>query len=257
MELLEDCSLYTYVFFLNKVTFPVPSGTSATARLTARRGNGRVSNAVASDRNTPMVNTAILRINAAGTTVASLSNRFALGMHPNMGLGVSCVNFGSVLMAMNSAGRCGVRLGRSARTVRRVMIMNCNARGGMGLANTVTAVSSSGLIGHADTGMAGVLTNRVPNIAIVRGDNRPNTSNNLLHIHNLKAVNGTDTVIIVSNIRSAVDDISPGSVRGVSVLGSTTTSTVCNIHTTGNIVLVAAGGNSHNHTVISCSKCMN
>lgn len=206
---------------------------------------------------TPMVNTGMMRIKDAGNAVASISNGFALGMSMKTGLGISCVNCGSRRVAMNGDGDCAVVLGRSARSLSRIMMMKCNARGGMGLANSITAVSSSGLIGHADTGIAGVLTKRVPNIAVVRGANRPKTSTKMLHIHNLKAVKSTDTVIIISKMRSAVDDISPGSVRGVSVLGSTTTSTVCNMHTTGNIVLVAAGGKAGKHAVMSCSKCMN
>lgn len=46
--------------------------------------------------------------------------------------------------------------------------------------------------------------------------------------------------------RSTVTNLGPTSVRDVAMLGSTTTATVCNTHTTGNIVIVAAGGNGTN-----------
>lgn len=37
--------------------------------------------------------------------------------------------------------------------------------------------------------------------------------------------------------------VGPSSVRDVSILGNPGTTTLCNSHTNGNIVLVAAGGN--------------
>lgn len=52
---------------------------------------------------------------------------------------------------------------------------------------------------------------------------------------------------MVSNVvASPKISFGPTSTRSVRVLGSTSTTTVCNSHTTGNIVVIAAGGNAGN-----------
>lgn len=51
--------------------------------------------------------------------------------------------------------------------------------------------------------------------------------------------------------------IVPDRIRSISMLGSTTSTTVCNSQTTGNIVLVAAGGNGRKGLAFGCSNGMN
>ncbi len=51
-----------------------------------------------------------------------------------------------------------------------------------------------------------------------------------------------------------VKGVGPGSVRDVAILGSTSTTTVCNSRTTGNIVIIAAGENRTKDASIDCSK---
>lgn len=55
----------------------------------------------------------------------------------------------------------------------------------------------------------------------------------------------------MSNIRHDVGSVSPGRVRDVSVLGSTSTATIFNMQNTGNIILVAAGENGRKGTGVS------
>lgn len=58
----------------------------------------------------------------------------------------------------------------------------------------------------------------------------------------MKAFNtGDSTLMLVSNLRNSLDRISPTSMRDFSILGSTSTATICNIHNTGKMVLMAAG----------------
>lgn len=47
--------------------------------------------------------------------------------------------------------------------------------------------------------------------------------------------------MLISNVRHSFGSMSIGRVRSVSMLGSTSTATICNIGNTGNIVLLAAG----------------
>lgn len=50
--------------------------------------------------------------------------------------------------------------------------------------------------------------------------------------------------MLISKIPEGVDSVRPSRVRAFSILGSTTTATVCNTRKTGNMMLIAAG---HNH----------
>lgn len=221
-----------------------------------RRRGGMTAKHIISGRNRPLVNIAIVRINASGKAMASLSKGFSLDLGgPGNGVAVACVNFGPRALATTD----GVRVAVGSRSGRlgRIMIMNCNARGGIGLANSMSSMSDGTLRDHPVRGMRDKLRNVVPNIAVDNAGNTPNVSSNDVGMHNIKALGSSSPCVLVSNMRSnAVDDLSPGSVRDVSMLGSTTSTTVCNSGTTGNIVLVAAGHNGDNGPRISCGNCI-
>lgn len=132
-------------------------------------------------------------------------------------------------------------------------MINCNARGGIAMANSITDMSNRRLGTSPAAGLAGNVMNHVPNIVNFRATSRPNNNNAAVHVHNAGSLNDGSPLIMVSNIPSHsnnVGQLGPARVRSVSMLGSTST-TVCNTHTTGNMVLVAAGHKGRNGPIIS------
>lgn len=212
-----------------------------------------------SSRNRPLVNTAIGAGSTGANTMASLSNGFRVGMGTGTALLIDCLNFGRhrVTIHKHTVLR-PVRLSSSGRLLRRIIMINCNARGGTSLANSMTVIGTRRVGGMSGSGVSAVLRNGMTNIRVA-SSNRPNTSPDM-HVHNVNSFNDATPLCIVSNIpvNAAVHSFSPGSVRAVRVLGSTSTNTVCNSHTTGNIIVVAAGGNGGSRPLgIGCSNCFN
>lgn len=214
-------------------------------------GTGAMGNAIISRGNVPVVKTGVIMTNAARNAIASVSNGFALRkMGGNSGLAVSCVKCVRRSLIIGRGSRCGVILGRSSRDLSRIMIINCNARGGMGLANTITTVNTSRVVRTPMTGVSGTLTNHLPNVHMRGANNAPNTRSDI-SVHKFKG-----PLVLMSKIRRPNFRMSPGRVRDVSMLGSTST-TVCKIGTNGNIMLVAAGGNTRKGTRVACGKSVN
>lgn len=145
---------------------------------------------------------------------------------------------------------------RSDGALGRIIIINFNARGGMGLANTISAISSGALNTHPIGSMISTLRNTMTNVGFsAPDDNNALGSAGSFGVHNANAVNTNSSMsplILVSNVRNSVGTLGPRSVRGVSMLGSTSTSSVCNSHTTNNMVLVAAGDNGGNGASVGC-----
>lgn len=134
-----------------------------------------VGNGVISSCKRPIVNTGIGIGNAAGNAVASVSKGFALGGMSNNALIVSFVNCGALRISMGKAGLTGVVVRRSARILSRIIIMNCNARGGRSLANSM-AIISRGLFGsgNAIPGPLSTVRNRIPNLHVAQSSTTPN-----------------------------------------------------------------------------------
>lgn len=229
------------------------SGMTAEVTRRAERRGGATGNGIVSSANRPMVNTSMMRRNAAGNAIASVGNGFALGLDaPGTGVRVSFVNCGARMLTTRSNGLVTMGLISSARLLSRIIMMNCNSRGGIGVANTITAVSSGALTSEPVSGVSRNLRNLTPNMAMAGTNNRPNRSANGVLVHNLNSFGTSSPVILVSNMRNSVGIISPGSVRDVSMLGSTSSTTVCNSGTTGNMVLVAAGHKRDNGPGLAC-----
>lgn len=228
---------------------------------TSRRSNsqgGGMSKIIGSTANRPVVNTGIIRgkINA-GKIVAGLSKRFALRIPRGTSLVVDCVNCLRRSISAGKGSTFGVVVGRSAGALSRIIMMKCKIRGGMGLAKTITTISSGSLRGHPMAGISGTVRKLLPKMAIVSKAKRPKGSGAAVQMHNIKALGGSGPVCIMSNLpMSDVGRISPDSVRGVSMLGSTSSTTVCNSHTTGKMVLVAAGGKKSGTPALHCSNCI-
>lgn len=210
-----------------------------------------------------IVNTGMIRgKGSAGNAVASLSNGFALAIPRKTALIISFVKCGA--RRMTTTPSMVVALRSSTRLLNRIIMVNCNATGGGSLAKSIATVDTSGVMGNTIASTASVLINGTTNMDIVASNNTPKT-NTAVHIHNNSSVStsGGPLVIVsnipmssnnVGNVSGPLTAIRPGSVRAFAVLGSTSTATVCNSHTSGNIVVVGAGGKGSKHMRINCDN---
>lgn len=196
----------------------------------------------------PLVNMKIVVGGATTKAVASISKECSVRI-PSGGtvLSFSCINCGEGRVEMKGRDIVGISLRRRSILVSRIIIMKCNDRGGIGLAKTITTVSiSRTLTNHSITGISSTLRKLVPKLSIGRDSNVTKGGSSGLLVHNLNAVGGTSPLVIISSVPStSVGQLGVGSVRDVAMLGSTATSSICNSHTTGNIVLIGAGSNGN------------
>lgn len=156
--------------------------TAPRMRTIGRRGS--VGNVMTSRRNRPVVNTDMLRGNAAGNAVASLSNHFALSVNGKARLVISCMNCAAGAIGVNGRSAVGVMLVRSAGALSRIIMVNCNARGGSSISNSMASMSNSGLSGVPATGTRVTLRNVTPNLSMGFNDNTTNSST-ALRMHNI------------------------------------------------------------------------
>lgn len=216
-----------------------------------RRGRGTVANVVGSMGNRPVVNTGIIRGNAAGNAIASVRKEFSLGITPNTALMISCVKCAADRVIINGGASLTVDLGRSSRVLSRIIIINCKAVGGGSLANTITTIGNSSLTTHGAARLSATLRNTTSNIAMAHSGDTPKTATDV-RVQNIAAVNRADPLIVMSKVPKSVGRIGPRSMRDVSILGSTTSTSVCNSHTTTNIVMVAAGHTGRSSLSLGC-----
>lgn len=205
----------------------------------------------------PVVNTDMIMGNAAGKAVASFSNGFALSIRGKRALRVSCVKCITRSMGMVNGRPIGIIVTRSARALSRIIIMNASV-GGDSLAKTITDIDSGILRRGPIAGMGRTLRNHITNIFVSRPAHPASSTS--VGVHNVGAVGkSASPVCIVSNVIvsgsfSKFGTIGLGSITSVRILGSTSTATLCNSHNSGNIIIVAAGGNGGNRNGISCSN---
>lgn len=225
---------------------------------------GTVGKRIGSTSNRPIVNTAVA-IGNGTMNVASVSNGFSISTTPNAGLAFACLKVAP--RAIGTSGRVDVALRSSSGTLGRIIIVNCNITGGSSLANSIATVGPSSGGGNIIIGTRSVLANGITNMGVADGSNAPN-NNTGVHIHNNSSLgtSGSPLVIVsnltvsgsnMGNLSGLLSMMGPRSVRSFDILGSTSTATVCNSHNSGNIVVVAAGGNHGNRgPAISCSNDM-
>lgn len=212
-------------------------------------------NLIGSGANRPVVNIGMLMGKAAGNAVASFSNGFSVPSIPDgTALIISCVK--CLAGRIGAKGSLIVMLRRSGGALSRIIIVNCNAMGEHSLANSITSIAKRGLTTGPITGITRTLRKRLPNMDIASRSNHPNT-NVSVHVHNNNSVARSGSpLFVMSNIRiDNVSSVPTSGVRDVSILGSTTSATVCNTHNTGNMVLIAAGKNGSNQISIGCGVC--
>lgn len=215
-----------------------------------------IGNEVLSSANRPVVNTDVVRGNAAGKAVASVSKGFSLDISSSgTVLIISCLNCGSIRLSTSSGGLGRVILGRSARVLSRIIMINCNTIGGSSLANTMTSISAGRLATTNVSDTTNTVRNMIPNIGVRHSSGGPNDKCGVL-VHNLGAIdNDAGPLVMVSNIpNTRLRGVGPSSVRGVSVLGSTSSATVCNSETAGKIMVIAAGEKGTKTPGIDCSN---
>lgn len=240
---------------------------------TARRGGGdAVDKVVASGCKRPVVNTGVGRGGNAGKAVSSVSKGFRLAISRNDDMRVSCLKCLARRIGAEGGARLTVSVGRSTRTLSRIIIMKCKAVGGESLANTVSSVGVSRAPIRAFAAIDRTLTKGTTNLRMIRADTRMN-NNDDFGVHKTTSINTKGSpLVVVSNFPISSDSalnsnghcrtkrasgvlrsVGPGSVRSVRILGSTDSATVCNTETKRNIVVIAAGQKGRKGTDIGCS----
>lgn len=191
----------------------------------------------------PVVNTAIRIGNANANAVADVSNSCSLGSITGSTMLIfSDVKCRARRVGMGKRAIVGMILGSTDRLLSRMIIVNCKTIGGDSLADSVSAMGKGRVARAMANGTVSTLRNGVGNIRMA-DNNNPNTRPGIL-VHNMAAMGKASPLCMMSNVpmNAGVGFLGDGSVRSVRILGSTSTTTVCKAHTSGNIVLVAAGG---------------
>lgn len=209
-----------------------------------------IGNAIISTRSgRPVVNIAVGRRNASGNIIASVSNGCAVRVGKTSGtaLTFSCIKYlARGRMIGRRAGALGVALTPSSGVVSRIIIITCNIQGGKAVTNSISTIGTRGVRGIPTTDFSRTLRKRDANLRIVTSSNRPDGTT-AFRVHNAGSVGSNGTpLFVLSNMPvsdSSFGALDPGSVRDVSMLGSTSSASVCNTHTTGNIIIVASGQN--------------
>lgn len=210
-----------------------------------RRRRGGIANVIGSGTNVPVINTAVVRGKDAGNAISSLSKGFDLRVGDRKAVLVSCVNCVARRVGIGGGSGLVVALRRSARALSRMIIMNCNTVRGHSMSATVSAMGKKGVSRVPASGVSRDLINVSSNVALRRVDKRPKTTPTV-QIQKTNSVGDKGSpLFMVSNCPAAstrlFGGVGPTSVTSVRVLGSTTSSTVCNSGTKGNMVVIAAG----------------
>lgn len=162
-------------------------------------------------------------------------------------------------IAMKGRGIVGVRVTTSTVGLSRMITVKCNVTGGDSLANTITSVGSRGLAGSGMKAIAATLRKLTTNIRIAANSMGPNKSTSII-VHKMNSLQTNDRPLcVISNVpmRKNLRSLSSNSVRSVRVLGSTSSTSVCNSENSGNMMLIAAGGNADKGTGVSLGTSFN
>lgn len=245
-----------------KLDFDVRSGSMIVVprRRMTTDGPIVVGKGIASTAGRPLIKIAVQIGGNGRNAAASVSN----GCSVRLGGGgsrlrFSCVNCGRGSVEMGSGAMIGMLLSRSDRVLGRMITVNCNIVEGESLANSMTHVKRGSVGGMPAVHLSRTLANGMSNMRIAGASNRPNTTAGVL-VHNNGSVStdGRPLCIMSKFVNTnSLGLVSPGSVRSVRVLGSTTTASVCNTENTGNIIVVAAGEKARNNGGIAIGTCIN
>lgn len=208
------------------------------AATTRRRAAGGVGKLIASRAKSPIVKTGVGRGRAKGKAVASVGNGFDLSMKAGDAVVVSCVKCVAGRIPMNGGASLAIRLTRGAGRLSRIIIATLNVGHRRGTLNcTIRGMSNSGLTTIGAMGMTASLANGVTKLGM-GGDARFGASPSL-------SLHTSTPLLIVSKIPCngmKLGSVTTSSVRSISILGKTATSTLCNTHKKTNTIVVAAGG---------------
>lgn len=223
-------------------------------------------------KNRRVPNIAMTMGKRAHNAVASVSNDCRVRIGNGRDLVFSFMNCRAMAVPMGEHGIVGMRLGRTTRVMSRMIVaIPCNATGGSAFAKSTDCVTTNAVRGTRIDDMSGTLRKAMTNLRSFSSDNRPKSSTAVL-VHKINSM-GTSAgpLCIISNIpcSNTLSSVTSSSVTSVAMLGSTTSTTLCNSHTTGNMVVVAAGRkggsdtpairlstgcNFSDHTQTSCSR---
>lgn len=100
-------------------------------------GINKVGKHIASRGKRPLVKTGVLMGKANGNAISSMGKGFALSTSKGGRVTIGCVNCRPVALPTSANGRVLVTVGRDGRTLGRMIMINCNAREGGSLANSM------------------------------------------------------------------------------------------------------------------------
>lgn len=209
---------------------------------TGARRRGHIAKAMAS-RKRPLPNISMRLGKTSSNAVASVSKGCSVRTPIGNALIFHFMKVGAIRRPIGGQGIVGIALSSRDGRLRRMVMMTCTATGGCDFAKTTSAVGTNRVRGLRASDMSHMLRNAMSNMRTDTTDNRPKASTRV-HVHNVNSVGTSDTPLcIISNIPFSNDigSVGPSSVSSVAILGSTTSTTLCNSHNTGNIVVVAAG----------------
>lgn len=227
---------------------------------------GEIAKIIGSMVKRPLVNTGIIRGNEdAGKIVASFGKGFALRISRSTSLIIDCVKCLTRSVPAGKGKSFRVVLGRSAGALSRIIIAKCKSFGGTACAKSTSILAARGLRTLPIISIKRVVRSGVPNVDIItNASSRPNTGA-ALQMQKITSVGTSarplcmlskmpvpscslDGFADVSRTKKVkfVRALGPTSVRDVAILGSTTSTSLCNTGNTGKIILVAAGGKGRN-----------
>ncbi len=216
--------------------------------LDSRVSEGRIgqviSNVMLSPSSRPLVKTVILLSGDRVCALASTSNTFIVVISKESpSLAMDYLKVGSTGVGPGGRSFVVMEVARSFRLLSRIIIAKCRGVGGTGAADSFRAIAT-GRVSHRCSGsVMNGLRKGMSNL-INCGGNLGKRNRSALAVHNVDSFRTeAGPLVIISKlpVRNSVRAIGPCGVRSVSILGSTSTTDVCNTETSGNIVMVDAG----------------
>lgn len=218
--------------------------------MSPRRGGGAIliSKAVMSATNRPVVNTGVgLGNTRKAKAVASIRNGFGLRIPAGNMLVISFVKCRRRRITIGKGAVLGVGVTRSTRVVSRIIMATLNVGQRRGtLKCTIRGINKDGLSAIGPIGVTASLANGITNLGMA-GDARFGATP-ALGLHNRAPL------LMMSNIPCdgvSLGSVTTSSVRSISILGKTATSTLCNTHKNSKTVVIAAGGNDRRKLGVS------
>lgn len=235
--------------------------------------DGGLSKVIGSSGKSPLVKIGVSFGNDPAKAIANLSKQFSVLTTGKGVVRFSCMNCAARCVAINSTSSLAIMLRRSTGTLSRMIIATLNVGHTRGTLDCDIRRMGSSTVGSiGSTGFIGKLAKGITNMSVGQDSSNVNKTAHIIVHKTGSVMKGGGILCIISNVpvngpsgnrvggscdapkkNRNVSSFGPRSVRDLSVLANPTTTTLCNSSTTGNIVLVGAGGKRRNGLGVSVS----